>query len=112
MFASVDNLCIAHYSTLLRHYYYEEQTAQKWLILPSVLPLNSQLHLGLKQDVCVSIHCFWTVVFLKSSPPPDSTRAASTSQEPAHAHMKQYQSMMNDCLNCGLFGVIETIILK
>lgn len=75
MFASVDNLCIAHYSTLLRHYYYEEQTAQKWLILPSVLPLNSQLHLGLKQDVCVSIHCFWTVVFLKGSPPPHPTPA-------------------------------------
>lgn len=48
MFASVDNLCIAHYSTLLPHYYYKEQTAQKGLILPSVLPLNSQLHLGLK----------------------------------------------------------------
>lgn len=104
MFASVDNLCIAHCSTLLPHYYYEEQTAQKWLILPSVLPLNSQLPLGLKQDVCVSIHCFWTVMLLKSSPPADSTQAASTSQEPAHAHMKQYQSMMNDCLNCRFFS--------
>lgn len=69
MFASVDNLCIAHYLTLLTHYYYVEQTAQKWLILLSALPLNSQLPLGLKQDVCVSIHCFWTVMLLSLEQP-------------------------------------------